>query len=277
MISVLILTFNEENIIRNCIESVSWSDDIIVFDSFSTDKTVQIAESLGARVFKRKFDNENTHRHESLKLDFKHDWVYNPDADEITEPRLAEEILSTISKGPNHVAYQVRFKVMMGKYWMRNSSMYPTWIVRLFKPKHISFKRSINLNYIIDGSQGRLKNHILHYTFNKGFYEWFAKHNIYSSHEAHETIKFLTSSDKISIRNLFLCDSRERRKAIKEISYFLPFRYIFRFLYLFLIRRGFLDGRMAIQYCMLITFYEFMIYSKVLENRYKLSFVENEK
>jgi glycosyltransferase involved in cell wall biosynthesis len=78
MISVLILTLNEEANLPACLESVKWSDDIVVFDSFSTDRTVEIARTAGARVIQRAFDNERDHRAASLRLPFKYPWVYNP-------------------------------------------------------------------------------------------------------------------------------------------------------------------------------------------------------
>ena len=87
-ISALILTFNEEQNLPACLESLKWCDDVVVLDSFSTDRTVEIAESAGARVVQREFDDEKSQREASLKLSFRYPWVYNPDADEITPPEL---------------------------------------------------------------------------------------------------------------------------------------------------------------------------------------------
>jgi len=79
-ISVLILALNEENILRSCLESVNWSDDIVVLDSGSTDRTVEIAKSYGARVLYRPFDNEREQRTFSIReIKFKYPWVYNPE------------------------------------------------------------------------------------------------------------------------------------------------------------------------------------------------------
>src|SRR4051794_36729019 len=95
--SVLILTLNEEQNLPRCLESVAWSDDVVVFDSFSSDRTVEIARAAGARVIQRRFDNERDHRSASLQVPFRHAWVYNPDADEVTPPELRDEILAAIS------------------------------------------------------------------------------------------------------------------------------------------------------------------------------------
>ena len=98
MISVLILTLNEEASLPACLAAVQWCDDVIVFDSFSTDRTVEIAQAAGARVFQRAFDNERDHRAASLRLPFQHPWVYNPDADEVTTPELRDEMRRVVAE-----------------------------------------------------------------------------------------------------------------------------------------------------------------------------------
>src|SRR5215469_16297386 len=92
-ISVLILTKNEERDLPECLASVSWSDDIHVFDSFSTDATVAIAQQAGAYVHQRAFDNYAAHRNVALTtIPFKHPWVFIPDADERPTPELSREM-----------------------------------------------------------------------------------------------------------------------------------------------------------------------------------------
>jgi glycosyltransferase involved in cell wall biosynthesis len=264
-VSVLILTYNEEKIIKECIESVqSISDDIIIFDSYSTDNTVVIARELGVRVYQRVFDNEKLHRSESLKLNFKYDWVYNPDADEITPKNLADEILERVSDNDSCNAYDVGFRVMFYGKWIKYSSLYPTYVVRLFKPDKLSFDREINLTYNVDGNIGRLDSYFLHYTFNKGLEFWFEKHNKYSTFEAIETIKSLRN-DKLEVSSLFAKNSTTRRRALKQLSFRLPARPLFRFLYMYFLKRGLLDGRAGFDYCLMMAIYEYMITSKVKE------------
>lgn len=269
MISVLILTLNEEECLSRCLESVKWSDDIVVLDSFSTDRTVEIAKNAGARVIQRKFDNEKNQRTFSLReIPFRHTWVYNPDADEITPDDLHKEMLSVISD-PNktEVAYRIRFRTMFMGKWIRHSSLYPTWVVRLFRPERISFDREINLRYIIDGDEGRLKHHFHHYSFNKGLNAWFDKHNKYSWQEAEESLKSLTGdySDWAELFNF--ANPAGRRKALKELSFRLPFRPLLRFVYMYFLRLGFLDGWAGFHYCCLLSIYEYMIVLKMEEIR----------
>jgi glycosyltransferase involved in cell wall biosynthesis len=271
MISILILTLNEEANIPDCLESVKWSDDIVVLDSFSTDRTVEIAKKAGARVIQRKFDNEKNQRMFSLReIPFKYKWVYNPDADEITPDELYNEMLS-VTSDPNRteVAYRIRFKTMFMEKWIRHSSLYPTWVIRLFRPEKISFDREINLRYITDGDEGYLKHHFHHYSFNKGLNAWFDKHNKYSWQEAKESLKSLTEqhinwSDIFSFGNPAVC-----RKALKELSFRLPFRPALRFVYMYFLQLGFLDGWAGFHYCCLLSIYEYMIVLKMEEIRRK--------
>jgi glycosyltransferase involved in cell wall biosynthesis len=265
VISVLILTLNEEQNLPACLASVSWSDDITVFDSFSTDRTVEIARQHGARVVQRRFDDERSQREASLALGFKYPWVYNPDADEITTPELKDEMLQVVGDTARaETAYRVRFKTMFMGRWIKHSSLYPTWVVRLFKPEAVSFERQINLRYRIRGPEGFLKNHFEHHSFNKGLNAWFEKHNRYSWHEGEEG---LLSRNGGSFRagDLFATEPVVRRRALKELSFRVPCRPLLRFLYMYVARLGFLDGLPGYHYCRLLAIYEYMIVLKMRE------------
>jgi glycosyltransferase involved in cell wall biosynthesis len=261
----LILTLNEEANLPACLESVRWSDDIIVFDSFSTDRTVQIARESGARVVQRLFDNERDHRTASLKEEFRYPWIYNPDADEIAPPDLAAEMRKLVRDPARaEVAYRVRIKHMFMGRWLRRSSLYPTWVVRLFRPEKITFERSINLWYEVNGAVGNLNAHLLHYSFNKGLRAWLDKHNTYSSLEAQESLKSLRTG-RVAWRDVVSLDAARRRRALKELSFRLPCRPWLRFLYMYIFRRGFLDGWPGLTYCRLLAMYEYMIILKIKE------------
>jgi glycosyltransferase involved in cell wall biosynthesis len=265
MISVLILTLNEEVNLEACLQSVRWSDDITVFDSYSSDRTLEIARDFGARVLQRRFDNERDHRTASLRLGFKHPWVFNPDADEIATPELIEEMQAVVAdQSRPEVAYRMRGKTMFLGRWLKHSSLYPTWMCRLFQPQAVAFERSINLHYKIDGPEGRLNGHYLHYTFNKGLTAWIEKHNRYSLLEAEETLKSLRRG-QMPWRDLFTLNPVRRRRALKELSFRLPCRPTLRFLYMYLLRRGFLDGRAGFTYCRLLALYEYLIAVKLKE------------
>ncbi len=217
MISVLILTHNEAQNLPRCLEALKWSDDVVVLDSFSTDDTVEIAKAAGARVIQRKFDNERNQRTYSIQdIAFKYPWVYNPDADEVTPSELRDEMLATVADPKRHaVAYRLRFKTMFMGKWLRFSSLYPTWVVRLFRPNSLTFERSINLIYKVNGPVGELQSHFLHYTFNNGLDAWFAKHNYYSHHEAVETLQSLDRGLHCWPDLLNFKEPSKRRRALK--------------------------------------------------------------
>lgn len=266
MISALVLTLNEEKNISRCISALKWCDEIFVLDSYSTDKTVQIAESLGARIFYRHFDNERSQREYSVGLPFKNDWIFNPDADEIPDAELIEEILQSVSGAADSIhAFRMRFKVVFLGKWIKNSSLYPTWSCRLFRRTKISFSRSVNLQYNFPGQVVRLNGHFWHFTFNNGLHAWFEKHNRYSTFEANETLLYeFNVRDILSVLSF---DPVRRRYGVKCISQLMPLRFIMRFFYMYLFRLGILDGIAGLYYCAMISYYELMIEVKIRERR----------
>jgi glycosyltransferase involved in cell wall biosynthesis len=269
MISALVLTKNEEANIARCLDCLRWSDDVVVLDDGSTDRTVDIARRKGARVIVHSAGNENSQRTYSIRqIDFKYPWVYNPDADEITPEDLRDEMLTVVSDGRRpEVAYRVRFKNIFMNRWIRRSSLYPTWVMRLFRPQAIHFERTVNLRYVADGPVGRLRAHFLHESFNRGLAAWFQKHALYAAGEARECLDDL-ARNRWDWRGLFCPrDTTRRRAALKQLSFRMPFRPTLRFLYMYLWRRGFLDGQAGLTYCRLLACYEYMIVVQMKELR----------
>lgn len=268
-VSVLILTLNEESNLPACLESVKWCADIVVFDSFSTDRTVEIARAGGARVIQRKLDNWAAHQNWAMEnIPFKHDWVFYLDADERMTPELRAEIeMLAHSPEERRVAfYGGRKNFFMGK-WIKHS-MPPSLIMRFFKPAKVRFERLVNPTPVIDGEHGYLSHHFLHYNFSKGITEWFDKHNKYSLLEAMEGLKLL--DDQAGQQPSMLSrDPALRRKALKNFSFRLPHRPLIKFAYLCFAKRGFLDGAAGITYCALQAIYEYMIVLKIRELRRK--------
>lgn len=261
------MTLNEAENLERCLQSVSWSDDIVVLDSGSVDRTQEIAQRYGVRLIQRPFTSERDQRTYAIRnIEFKHPWVYNPDADEVTTQDLRDEMLGVVDDpSRTEVAYRVRFKTMFMGRWLRYSSLYPTWVVRLFRPERLDFERSVNLEYRVDGREGRLSSHFLHYSFNNGFHAWIEKHNRYSSGEAAETMRELLACP-LDWTGLFdWRDPVRRRRAIKLASMRLPFRPTLRFVYMYFLRLGFLDGFPGITYCRLLAIYEYFIVLKVRE------------
>lgn len=264
-ISILILTLNEEINIRDCIQSVSWSDDIVVFDSFSTDKTQAFVGECGVRFFQRKFDDYASQRNAALhEVEFKNPWLFILDADERVTPELRAELEEAVERAEASITmFRVRRKdIWMGR-WLRRSSGYPTWFERFVRPKRVWVERAINEKYYTDGSIGTLKSHLLHYPFSKGIAWWIERHNRYSTMEARALIA--EKARPIGLRTLFSSDPVCRRNAMKQLAFCLPSRPLMIFLYLYVFRLGALDGRAGLAYCRLRSVYEYMIDLKVLE------------
>lgn len=261
MISVLILTKNEEINLPRCLQSVAWSDDIVVLDDHSDDRTVEIARQAGARVIVYSAGHELAQRTYSLRsVSFRHPWVYNPDADEVTPPALRDEMLAVVAdRRRPAVAYRVRFMNIFQGRWIKHASLYPTWVMRLFRPECIHFERTVNLTYLADGPVGWLHNHFLHFSFERGMRAWLEKHVRYAYYEALENVRHLRQGRVDWAGLLTPGDPVRRRAALKQLSVRLPLRPWLRFLYMYVVRGGFLDGRAGYTYCRLLKLYEEMI------------------
>jgi len=271
IISVLILTLNEEQNLLGCLESVKWSDDVVVFDSFSTDRTVEIARAAGARVVQRQFDNYASQRNASLKeVQFNNPWVLVLDADERIPRELKEELERTVSRASRDMTlFRVRRKDMFFGQWLRHSSGYPTWFPRLLRPGNVWVEREINEEYHTDGQIGVLREHIIHHPFNKGIFLWLDRHNRYSTMEAEVLSR--EARERIRWFGVFNRDPVVRRKNLKQLAFRLPCRSLLVFIYLFFVRFGFLDGTPGYHFCRLRMTYEYMIDLKVREIRRRRS------
>ena len=266
-VSVLILTLNEESNLAECIDSCHWSDDIVVFDSMSEDRTVEIARAKGARVVQRRFDNYAAQRNAALiTVPYTHAWVLMVDADERVPPDLAAEIQSTVAQAAEQVAmYRVRRKDHFLGKWLRRSSGYPTWFGRLVRVGRIRVEREVNEEYIADGRVEHLKAHLHHFPFNRGVAYWFERHNRYSTMEA--AAKLGMHGERIVLRALFDGDPIDRRRTLKQLLYYVPLRPQIVFFYLYIIRLGILDGRAGFHFSRMRAAYEMLIDLKVVESR----------
>ena len=265
-ISTLILTLNEEINLPISLASLKWCDDIVVLDSFSSDSTETVAREMGARFVQRKFDDYAAQRNFGLnEIEYKHQWVLMVDADEVVTSELAIEI-NDVSK--NNISdetclYRMRRKDHFMGRWIRHSSGYPVWFGRLARTGRVRVERSINEGYYTDGQIGYLRNHLLHFPFNKGFHSWIEKHNRYSEMEA--MLMMASKTRKFQCKNFFNPDPTVRRKAVKDLIYSMPGRPLLVFLGFYFLKLGFLDGKAGLTYCILRSFYEYMIDCKVRE------------
>lgn len=266
-VSVLIPTKDEERNIPDCIKSVSWVGEIFVYDSMSSDRTVEIAERSGANVMQRSFDNFADHKNWALdNLPFKFDWVLILDADEHVTPELREEIDHAIRADSIAGYYIPRKNLFMGK-WIRHGGWFPDYQLRLFRRGKARYEnRIVHEHMVIDGQTGYLQHPLIHQDF-KGLERYFDRHNSYSSLEAVEAFKILNGTKaSVQIDKGLKNAGPERRRVLKEFGYrFVPCRSLAKFLWMYVIKRGFLDGRMGFRYCLLHAMYEYQISLKIEE------------
>lgn len=265
-VSILVLTKNEQQDLPGCLQSVSWSDDVHVYDSLSTDETVSIASNFGAIVTQRPFDNWAAHQNWGLKnIPFKYSWVYYIDADERMTPDLVEAIKAAIAVPGDAVAFRVRRRDYFLSTWLKHVTPTP-FNIRLFRPENISYERLTNPVTKVFGLVGNINEYFEHFPFSKGIDHWFDKHNKYSALEARQIFDNRKNGSTFSIKSAFLCkDANEKRFHQKELYYRLPFRPFAMFILLYVLKRGFLDGRAGFTYAVLRSIYEYMIVLKVRE------------
>lgn len=268
MISILILTKNEEQDLPGCLASVSWSDDIHVFDSFSDDQTVAIAENAGATITQRSFDNWSAHQNWGLaNIKFKHPWVLYIDADERVSDSLYLAIKNLkLDTNSEVVAYEIRRRdfAWNGK-WLKYSQMSPFYL-RLFRPNKMRYERLVNPVSIPDGAVAKVEGFLDHYPFSKGFKFWIQRHLSYADMEALTRVKDLEKGTSFSLKKaLFSSDFTEKRYHQKGIFYKMPGRPLIKWFYMVIIRRAFLDGSAGITYATLQSIYEYFIVLKSSE------------
>jgi len=265
LISILILTKNEEQDLPACLDSVAFSDDVHVFDSESTDRTQEIARARGAHVTVRHFDGYAKQRNAAMQLPFKYPWVLVLDADERPTPALIAEIARTLPITPETTAaYRIRRRDFLWGTWLQHAQM-SAFYVRLIRVGHVQYTRDVNEVAEITGNIAELNEPFDHLPFSKGITHWVAKHNHYSTREA----ELLANRDFVHEASLhqalFGPDFHARRIAQKAIFYQMPGRPIIKWLYMMFLRGAILDGPAGVMYATLQSIYEYLIEIKCRE------------
>ena len=265
MISILILTRNEEQDLPACLDSVAFSDDIHVFDSESTDRTAEIARARGAHITTRPFDGYASQRNAAMQLPFTHPWVLVLDADERPTPALIAEIARVLPTTPDTVgAFRIRRRDFLWGTWLAHAQMSPFY-VRLVRVGRVHYTRDVNEVAEIDGEIGELTQPFDHLPFSKGITHWVAKHNHYSTREAELLANRDFLRDASLHQALFGPDFHARRIAQKAIFYQLPGRPIIKWFYMMFFRGAILDGHAGVMYATLQSIYEYLIEIKCRE------------
>ncbi|WP_430613459.1 glycosyltransferase family 2 protein [Flavobacterium sp. JP2137] len=214
-LTVIILTYNEQPYLKDAVRSVSFADEIIVMDSYSTDGTVALAELLQCRVIQRKFDNFSNQRNHAIPF-ATGDWILFLDADERVPIPLRQEIITHINSG-THQTYRLRNPHFFLHHFLYHKA---DKIIRLAKNEQLYFTGDVHEKLQIPrGSIGTLDNYLIHYTY-KGIFHFLNKKESYAWFQAGELFK-----------------------KKKKITYFhLAFKPFYRFFSTFILKRGFMDG-----------------------------------
>lgn len=256
-VSILITTLNEEINLPHCLQSIRGAGEVFLVDSHSTDRTCEIAESFGAKVFKHQFEDYARQKNWAFdNLPWSNDWIFIIDADEQMTPELAKEIGDIVSGKPKEVCFAVRWKFMwMGK-WLRYSGFNSIWDERLLlRGKARYDSRGVNEHMVAFGEKGRLRNRLIHED-RKGLTAWLEKHNRYSTMEALEALKKDVSGELTP--KLFSRDPIARRRWLQRYVWpYVPFKPTARFLYQYVFKLGFLDGVAGYHYARLKSQYTY--------------------
>lgn len=259
---VVILTYNESVHIERVIKNVlGWADKIIVLDSYSEDDTVEKTKSLNVEVISRKFDNYKNQREFAIEYSKNQaDWLMFLDADEYLTENLKIEIKAAIQKKDIVGYYLPRRFIFMNK-WIKWGGYYPTYLLRLFRPEQANINRVINEHVTVLGKTEYLKYDFVDHNL-KGFGNWIDKHNRYATYEAMDLINFK------KIKTTFKHSGKQwiRYNIWNKLPIIVvrPFVY---FLYRYIFRLGFLDGKEGFIYHFLQGFwFWFIIDVKYLES-----------
>ena len=239
-ITVLIPAFNEEHNIRDCIESVAWADEILVVDSYSADRTLEIAREYTDRIIQHEYINSAAQKNWAIPQ-ARHAWVMIVDADERVTPQLRDEILATLE---NPGAY-AGFRMYRQNHFMGKPINYCGWqhddVLRLFlRDKGRYQEREVHADVIVDGKVGALHNKLPHFTF-RSFEQYMQKFDRYTDWAAHD----------------------RARTTSKVRWYHLTLRPLWRFFRQYILYRGFLDGTAGLIICSLAAYSVFMKYARL--------------
>ena len=251
-LALVILTYNEEANIAQALDSVAgWASQILILDSLSTDRTLDIARQYGCEIAQHKFESYAKQRNHALEhLPIRSEWVFFLDADEWLPDALKQEISTLIATSPEENGFYINRRLIWMGRWIRRG-YYPSWILRLFRYGVGRCEdRAVNEHLIVQGQTGQLRNHFMHED-RKGVTDWVAKHNGYATREALELFNTRAAPDYREIdARLFGTQAQRKRWLRLKVWNRLPplIRPFFYFFYRYILAGGFLDGREAFIY-----------------------------
>jgi glycosyltransferase involved in cell wall biosynthesis len=260
-VSVVVLTRDEEVNISRCLASVGWADQVVVLDSGSTDDTVPIARSLGAEIVEQPWLGFSDQREFALRLPgLRHHWIYFVDADQWVSPQLASEIADRL-QAPTCAAFAHRFRLVFQGTWIRHCGWYSnSWNVQLMDRRYAKYDGSLLGERVrVDGTTQRLHNDVVDDDL-KGLASWLHKHIRYAQLETDRRgqpprllARVRAVRDRDDVRPLF-------RAVLKDVIFpSVPAKPFSLFCYMYVARRGFLEGAAGLRFCLFLSWYEITV------------------
>ena len=266
-LTVLIIARNEEANLPDCLHSVvGWVEQVlIVLDPRTTDRSREVAEAGGAQVVEHLFEGFAQQRNWALDSGaVTQPWVFILDADERISPELRRQIAAELTRPDPKAAYSFRSRFIFYGRWMR--CWYGSRTCRLFRRGKTRYElREVHEHLIVDGETGVLSGDLVHNDF-KDMDSWIEKHNRYATLEAQEILAPPTAHH---LPGRLFGTALQRRRFIKsEIWNRLPFRPLWFFVYLYVVRLGVLDGKPGFYFCVMHAVFDGMTQAKVWETRW---------
>jgi glycosyltransferase involved in cell wall biosynthesis len=262
MISVAILTLNEEEDLPKCLKSLTWCDDIHVIDSGSMDNTVALAKAAGAHVHHHEFESFGTQRNWVLaNCEFRYKWVLFLDADECSTPEFHRAMLAAVETASEATAgFYLCWKMILDDAWLKRCDSFPKWQFRLVRAGRATFEDYGHgqKEHAVDGSLEYIREPYMHHAFSKGWARWIDRHNRYSDQEAAQRL-----NADIAWRDVFSSHGSTRNKALKPLVSRIPGWPVAAFFFRYFLKLGFLEGRPGFVYCLNMAYYEFLIRIKM--------------
>jgi glycosyltransferase involved in cell wall biosynthesis len=259
-VSVIIITLNEEKNIVQCLKSIcKWSDDIHIVDSYSRDKTVELAATFTKNIHTINQGNWATIRQWAISnINLKHEWVLFVDADEWLDEDIKNEITSLVQSSPSQCGFYIYLKFIFLNRWLKHGDQYNK-ALRLFRPNMVHcVPDGDNECYIPSGETGILKNDLIHQDL-KSFSNWIDKHN---------RISIMAAKKYVELREGKIDEAVLKRSNLRSSFEKLPLisRPFLMFIYIYFFKLGFLDGIEGLIYHLHHAFwYQLLIYTKVKE------------
>jgi glycosyltransferase involved in cell wall biosynthesis len=262
-LAVLIPTLNEERNLATALASCAFADQRVVLDSFSQDRTEIIAKEQGAEFIQHRFENYSQQKNWALdNLAWRHRWIFILDADERFTPELAAEVSQVVQGGGKQSGYYVNRRLIFLGRWIKHCGWYPNWNLRLFQLGQAHYDgRPVHEHMVVDGSVGYLEHDLIHED-RKGLEDYLARHNRYSSLEAR--------ARPVAVRErVNLSDLRHPvkvKRALRQWGWpLVPTKPLAMFMYLYVLRAGFLDGRAGLIFSLLQAMQELHVNLKIEE------------